>query len=247
MRDAAAIEALVIALKDANAERARTGRVRARPDRRSARHRRPDASRSRTPTPQCASRRRSRSVKSGNNTSAARRLAMQPPGAGCVRWCCFSSRRVVMSPVAVFVRTLLKSSAIFIGATAIFLHPPLEWRRPRRPAERRTRRAGQGGREGAVDGLIAALKDTDAGVRRAGGRARSRDEQPRAVPALVGGDEGRRRRTCAPSSSARSASWATRARCRRCAMRSRTTSVAVRARAASALGRDRRSRRRSTR
>ena len=33
-----------------------------------------------------------------------------------------------MNPVTVFFRTLLKSSAIFIGATAIFLHPSLEWR-----------------------------------------------------------------------------------------------------------------------
>ena len=30
-----------------------------------------------------------------------------------------------MSPVTVFFRTLLKSSAIFIGTAAIFLHPSL--------------------------------------------------------------------------------------------------------------------------
>ena len=33
-----------------------------------------------------------------------------------------------MTPVAVFVRTLMKTSAIFIGATAVMLHPSLEWR-----------------------------------------------------------------------------------------------------------------------
>ena len=31
-----------------------------------------------------------------------------------------------MSPLTVFIRTLLKSSAIFIGTTAIFLNPRLE-------------------------------------------------------------------------------------------------------------------------
>ena len=49
-----------------------------------------------------------------------------------------------MSPVAVFVRTLLKSSAIFIGATAIFLHPQLEWRTDVK--RRRSSARGQGGR-----------------------------------------------------------------------------------------------------
>ena len=33
-----------------------------------------------------------------------------------------------MSPVTVFFRTLLKSSAMFVGAAAIFLHPSLDWR-----------------------------------------------------------------------------------------------------------------------
>ena len=32
-----------------------------------------------------------------------------------------------MSPLTVFVRTLMKTSAIFIGATAVFLHPRLDW------------------------------------------------------------------------------------------------------------------------
>jgi hypothetical protein len=67
-----------------------------------------------------------------------------------------------MSPLAVFVRTLLKSSAIFIGTATIFLHPGLEWR----SATQGIVGARQGASEAAVDGLIAALKDTDAGVRR---------------------------------------------------------------------------------
>ena len=33
-----------------------------------------------------------------------------------------------MTPLAVFVRTLRKSSAIFVGTAAIFLHPQLEFR-----------------------------------------------------------------------------------------------------------------------
>ena len=75
-----------------------------------------------------------------------------------------------MSPVAVFVRTLVKSSAIFIGAAAIFLNPALEWRSGSQATggSRGTAvSAGQAGSEAAIDGLIALLKDTDAGVRRA--------------------------------------------------------------------------------
>jgi hypothetical protein len=33
-----------------------------------------------------------------------------------------------MSPVTVFFRTLLKSSAILVGAATIVLNPALEWR-----------------------------------------------------------------------------------------------------------------------
>ena len=47
-----------------------------------------------------------------------------------------------MSPVTVFFRTLLKSSAIFIGAAAIFLHPSLEWRSAAQASRRRTRGLG---------------------------------------------------------------------------------------------------------
>ena len=89
-----------------------------------------------------------------------------------------------MSPLAVFVRTLLKSSAIFIGATAIFLHPQLEWRTAddsRRVVGAAPGRPGEGGGRRPDRGVE--------GHRRRrpppGRSARSRDEQPRAVPALV--------------------------------------------------------------
>jgi HEAT repeat protein len=89
-----------------------------------------------------------------------------------------------MSPVTVFFRTLLKSSAIFIGTAAIFLHPSLDWR-GRAMNERTTVDAQQGPAEAAVDGLIAALKDSDAGVRRAAADALGELDNRRAVPALI--------------------------------------------------------------
>src|SRR6185437_10813323 len=89
-----------------------------------------------------------------------------------------------MSPFAVFVRTLLKSSAIFVGTAAIFLHPSLEWRATAHPSGV-TVGAEQSGSEAAVDGLIAALKDSDAGVRREAVRALSQLNSRRAVPALA--------------------------------------------------------------
>ena len=36
-----------------------------------------------------------------------------------------------MSPLTVFLRTLAKSTAIFLGAGAIFLNPSLDLRQPR--------------------------------------------------------------------------------------------------------------------
>src|SRR5258708_22705968 len=93
-----------------------------------------------------------------------------------------------MSPVTVFFRTLLKSSAIFIGAAAIVLNPALEWRAATQATGSAMRGtivgAQQGGSEAAIDGLIAALKDTDAGVRRAAVNALAELNSRRAVPAL---------------------------------------------------------------
>jgi HEAT repeat protein len=68
-----------------------------------------------------------------------------------------------MSPVTVFFRTLLKSSAIFIGTAAIFLHPSLEWRG--NALDRTTVGAQQGARQAAIAALVVALNDPDARVR----------------------------------------------------------------------------------
>src|SRR5215218_358605 len=76
-----------------------------------------------------------------------------------------------MSPLTVFLRTLAKSTAIFLGAGAIFLNPALEM---------------SGGRaETAADMLIAALKDSDAGVRRQAAHSLGQMRSARAVPALI--------------------------------------------------------------
>ena len=90
-----------------------------------------------------------------------------------------------MSPVAVFIRTLLKSSAIFVGAAAIFLNPALEWRSTSAQSPGTSVGAAQAGSEAAIDGLIGLLKDTDAGVRRAAVNALSELNSRRAVPALA--------------------------------------------------------------
>jgi HEAT repeat protein len=88
-----------------------------------------------------------------------------------------------MSPVTVFFRTLLKSSAIFVGAAAVFLHPSFDWRGA--STERTAVGAQQRFSEGAVDALIGALRDTDAGVRLQAARALGSLNVTRAVPALI--------------------------------------------------------------
>jgi HEAT repeat protein len=67
-----------------------------------------------------------------------------------------------MSPVTVFFRTLLKSSAIFIGTAAVFLHPSLEWHGA---VDRTTVGAQPGARQAAIAALVVALNDPDARVR----------------------------------------------------------------------------------
>ena len=84
-----------------------------------------------------------------------------------------------MSPIAVFFRTLMKTSAIFIGTTLVFLHPPLDWTNGRAVT------AGQSGTEAVIDALTGALKDTDAGVRREAAAALGNRSSRRAVPALL--------------------------------------------------------------
>ena len=70
-----------------------------------------------------------------------------------------------MTPLAVFFRTLSRTSAIFLGTVAVFLHPPLDW------GASRTATAVKGPRQATIDGLIYALRDPDSGVRREVARA----------------------------------------------------------------------------
>src|SRR3982750_4049140 len=86
-----------------------------------------------------------------------------------------------MSPVTVFVRTLLKTSALFIGFTTVMLHPSLEMT----SGSQVKVTAGQSPQEGAVDGLVGALKDSDAGVRRQAAAALGEIGNARAVSGLI--------------------------------------------------------------
>ena len=86
-----------------------------------------------------------------------------------------------MTPLTVFLRTLVKSSAIFLGAGYIMLHPSLDLRSTARGAVT----AQKSPAEAAIDGLVAALKDTDPGVRRQAAAALGQAGSPRAVPGLI--------------------------------------------------------------
>ena len=70
-----------------------------------------------------------------------------------------------MTPLTVFFRTLSRTTAIFLGTALVFLHPPLEWGRSQSVT------ATKGPRQMTIDGLSLALRDPDAGVRRAVARA----------------------------------------------------------------------------
>lgn len=83
-----------------------------------------------------------------------------------------------MTPFTVFIRTLLKTSAIFIGTTVVFLHPPLDW------SPRRTITAQKSPAESAVDVLVLALHDRDSYVRRTAAASLARLAHPRSLPAL---------------------------------------------------------------
>src|SRR4029450_3264706 len=84
-----------------------------------------------------------------------------------------------MSPLAVFFRTLSRSSAICLGVALAIVHPSLEWS----PARGVT--AQKSPSEAALDGLILALKDSDEGVRRQAAIALGELRNTRAVPALI--------------------------------------------------------------
>src|SRR5580765_6874636 len=92
-----------------------------------------------------------------------------------------------MTPLAVFVRTLLKTSAVFIGVTTVMLHPSFEWSRASGLSTSSTRvvTARQSPAEAAVDALVTALKDTDAGVRRQAAAALGDIGNARAVTGLI--------------------------------------------------------------
>lgn len=85
-----------------------------------------------------------------------------------------------MTLLAVFLRTFLRTSAIFVGASIVFLHPPLEW-----SANSGAARAQKSPIEAAVDGLLVALKDTDEDVRCQAAWALGRTGKTRAVDALI--------------------------------------------------------------
>ena len=88
-----------------------------------------------------------------------------------------------MSPLALFVRTVMKTSAICIGATWVVMHPTLDW-----SASRATSLTAQPGPNGAaVQGLVAALGDEDGNVRREAAAAldRIRTAQGRSVRELT--------------------------------------------------------------
>lgn len=84
-----------------------------------------------------------------------------------------------MSPLSLFLRTLLRSSAICLGASIAIIHPPAEWPSSR-PAT-----AQQSPTEAATSGLIRALEDTDARVRRQAAVALGELRSRRAVPDLI--------------------------------------------------------------
>ena len=86
-----------------------------------------------------------------------------------------------MTATGFFFRTLARATAIFAGTAIIALHPSLEWRGGPRTAVD----AQQAPLEAAVDGLAAALKDTDAGVRRQAAFALGQIGNERSVPALL--------------------------------------------------------------
>lgn len=86
-----------------------------------------------------------------------------------------------MTPLALFIRTLMKTSAIFVGATWIVLHPSLDWSASRTASVT----AQQGRREAALAGLRSALADQDPMVRTRAAWALARIRNARGPSALA--------------------------------------------------------------
>ena len=83
-----------------------------------------------------------------------------------------------MSPLTVFIRTLLKSSAICLGIAIAIVQPTV------RP-DKNMAIAQKSPTQAATDGLIAALNDSDAGVRSYAAAALGQLRSREAVPALI--------------------------------------------------------------
>jgi hypothetical protein len=84
-----------------------------------------------------------------------------------------------MSPLTVFVRALLKSSAICLGVAIAVVQPSFNGTSSRRAV------AHPSPAQAAIDGLVSALKDSDPGVRRNAAAALGELRSARAVPALI--------------------------------------------------------------
>jgi HEAT repeat protein len=84
-----------------------------------------------------------------------------------------------MSPLSVFVRTLMKSSAICLGIAFAVVQPSFDGGPPRRAT------AHSSPTEAAVDGLLVALEDADPGVRGYAAASLGKLRSRRAVPALI--------------------------------------------------------------
>ena len=117
-----------------------------------------------------------------------------------------------MSPLAVFFRTLSRSTAVCLGVGLAIVNPSLEWSPGRPNALTPQMRitgvtAQKSPNERAVDGLIIALKDSDAGVRRQAAIALGRHAESTRGAGTDGGAEGRTaRRQAARHHGARRAS-----------------------------------------
>lgn len=85
-----------------------------------------------------------------------------------------------MTPLAFFLRTVWRTSAIFLGATLVFVNPSLEWSAPQHAVT-----AQKSPKQAAIDGLISALHDRDAGVRRDAATALRDIDTAAAHPALT--------------------------------------------------------------
>lgn len=84
-----------------------------------------------------------------------------------------------MSPLTVFVRTLLKSSAICLGIALAVVQPSVD------EGASRQATAHPSPTEAAIDGLLVALDDADPGVRGYAAAALGKLRSRRAVPALI--------------------------------------------------------------